>query len=274
LSVTGVVADRLVADLLQNTSKAARSLTEAQAERPVGHDLDDGEPDDDVQLTAWHVTDDAPAERDIAAWRAACWPTTYRGTGDDRLDRPPLARAGEDFRAATREQNQQRTDEAAEAITAILDAVGSRRETHWIRERGSLPFIGVRPPYMSKMIDGMLGGDSLWNDMSGVVHNKEDDGWRIMLGLTLGIENPHKGQNLALHSLGAVIGIVTLTAVIEAYTEWDLVARDSKRCPSRVPAGGPMGCPAPSRRELTLIPKSRSARAGSARWCLGSDRAE
>ena len=74
------------------------------------------------------------------------------------------------------------------------------------------------------MIDDLLGGGSMWNDLSGVVHNKEDDGWRIMLGLTLGIENPHKGQYLALHSLGAVLGIVTLTEVIETYTEWDLSA--------------------------------------------------
>jgi hypothetical protein len=99
--------------------------------------------------------------------------------GDDRLDRPPvalsrvvldaaahlhhvlkpgldpeerivrvlnesLARAGEDFRAAMREQAQERHDEAPEQITAILDAVGARRQTHWNRGRGSLPFIGEK----------------------------------------------------------------------------------------------------------------------------------
>lgn len=280
----------LAADLLQNAAEAARSLAEAQDERRARDDLDDGEPDDDVQLTAWRVADDTPAARDIAAWRAEGWPEEIlqpyreqdegpglrfahrimdaavdhlRGVavlmGDDRLDRPPLAlsrvvldaaahlhhvlepgldpeermvrvlneslaRAGEDFRAAMREQDQERKDAAAEEITAILDAVGARRRTQWNRDRGSVPFIGEKPPYTSKMIDDLLGGGSMWNDLSGVVHNKEDDGWRIMLGLTLGIENPHKGQYLALHSLGAVLGIVTLTDVIEAYTDWDLSA--------------------------------------------------
>jgi hypothetical protein len=87
-----------------------------------------------------------------------------------------------------------------------------------------LPFIGDKPAYTSRMIDDLLGVGSMWNHLSGVVHNKEDDGWRIMLGLTLGIENPHKGQYVALHSLSAVLGIVMLTEAIEAYTGWDLSA--------------------------------------------------
>ncbi|MGH8894862.1 MAG: hypothetical protein ACRDWY_16405 [Actinomycetes bacterium] len=135
-----------------------------------------------------------------------------------------LARVGEDFRAAMRGEDQVRMGEAAEEITAILDAVGSRRKTQWNRDRATIPFIGEKPTYTSKMIEDLLGAGSMWNDLSGVVHNKEDDGWRIMLGLTLGIENPHKGQYIALHSLGAVIGIVTLTDVIAAYTDWDLSA--------------------------------------------------
>lgn len=280
--------DLLMTELLQNTAEAARPLVEAQDERRARETPDDGEPDDDVELTAWRVADDTPAARDIAAWRAAGWPDDIlqpyreqdqgpalrfahrimdaavdhlRGVavlmGDDRLDRPPLAlsrvvldaaahlhhvlkpdldpeermvrvlneslaRAGEDFRAAMREPNQEGKAEAAEEITAIFDAVGTRRRTQWNRDRGSLPFIGEKPPYTSKMIDDLLGSGSMWNHLSGVVHNKEDDGWRIMLGLTLGIQNPHKGQYIALHSLGAVLGIVTLTDVIEAYTAWDL----------------------------------------------------
>lgn len=282
--------DSLVADLLQNTTQASHSLAEAQDARRAGDEPDHGQPDDDVQPTAWRAAEDAPAARDLTEWRAAGWPEDIlqpyreqdegpalrfahrimdaavdhlRGVAvlmrDERLDRPPvalsrvvldaaahlhhvlkpgldpeeriarvlnelLARAGEDFRAAMRRNNQEGMDEAAEEITAILDAVGTRRRTHWNRERGSLPFIGVQPPYTSKMIDELLGGGSMWNDLSAVVHNKEDDGWRIMLGLTLGIENPHKGQYIALHSLGAVLGIVTLTDVIEAYTDWDLSA--------------------------------------------------
>jgi len=135
-----------------------------------------------------------------------------------------LARAGEDYRAAMREGDRSRQDEAAEEITAIFETVGSRRPMHWNRQRGSLPFIGARPPFTSKMIDDLLGGSSAWTQLSGVVHNKEDDGWRIMLGLTLGIENPHKGQYIALQSLGAVLGVVVLTDVIEGYTHWDLSA--------------------------------------------------
>lgn len=283
--------DLLTADLLHNTAEAAIPLVEAQLERRARSEVGDaGEPDDDVQLTAWRVAGDTPAARDLAAWRAQGWSENLlqpyreqdagpvlrfahrimdaavdqlRGVAvllrDDRLDRPPLAlsrvvldaaahlhhvlqpgldpedrivrvlneslaRAGEDFRAARREQDQDRMDEAAEEITAIFDAVGTGRSTHWNRDRASLPFIGEKPPYTSKMIDEMLGGGSSWNDLSGVVHNKEDDGWRIMLGATLGIENPHKGQYIALHSFGAVLGIVTLTEVIEAYTGWDLSA--------------------------------------------------
>jgi hypothetical protein len=179
--------------------------------------------------------------------------------GDDRLDRPPLAlsrvvldaaahlhhvlkpgldpeerivrvlnellaRAGEDYRAANREKDQARKDEAEAEITAIFDAVGSQRKTQWNRERGSVPYIGDKPTYTSQMIDDMLGGGSMWSTLSGVVHNKEDDGWRMMLGITLGIDSPHKGQYIALHSLGAVIGIVALIDVIQAYTGWDLSA--------------------------------------------------
>ena len=177
----------LTADLLQNTAEAARPLAEAQDERRARDDLDDGEPDDDVQLMAWRVAEDTPAARDIEAWRAPGWPENIlqpyreqdegpalrfahrimgaaldhlRGVavlmGDDRLDRPPLAlsrvvldaaahlhhvlkpgldpeerivrvlneslaRAGEDFRAAMREQDPERKDEAAEEMTSCQE---------------------------------------------------------------------------------------------------------------------------------------------------------
>lgn len=135
-----------------------------------------------------------------------------------------LARHGEDYRAAQREQDQSRMDEATEAINQIRDVVGSRWTGRWAPDRGPAPYIGDKPTYTSKLIDNMLGGGGIWSELSGVVHNKEDDGWRMMLGLRLGIDNVHKDQYLALYALGAVLGMVRLVDVIEAYTGWDLSA--------------------------------------------------
>jgi hypothetical protein len=58
----------------------------------------------------------------------------------------------------------------------------------------------------------------------------------------LGIENPHKGQYLALHSMSAVLGIVTLTDVIGAYTNLDLSAtrETTKPLSTRCAAGAAM----------------------------------
>lgn len=144
---------------------------------------------------------------------------------DERMARvlnEALARAGEDFRAARRENRQERMDAAEAEISVIFDAVGTRWPHNW--NRRSLPYVGDGPPYTSKMIDELLGQGSTWYQLSDVVHNKEDDGWRIMLGLGLGAENPHRGSYIALHSFAAVLGIVRLTEVIESYTGWNLSA--------------------------------------------------
>jgi hypothetical protein len=282
--------DLLEAALTVNTGRLAEPLAvEQEARRAAQRDEPpSGEPDDDVQLTAWRVASDTIAALDLSRWREDGWPDAilapYReqdsgpalGFGhrimdaaidhlrgvavliaDERLLRPPLAlsrvvldaaahlnhvlqpqldpeermvrvlnealaRAGEDFRAAQRENEQERMDTADAEITAIFDAVGQRRPKHW--NRRSLPYIGDRPAYTSKMIDELMGQGSSWYQLSDVVHNKEDDGWRIMLGLSLGIDNPHKHSSLLLHSLAAVVGIVKLIDVIEEYTGWDLSA--------------------------------------------------
>lgn len=57
----------------------------------------------------------------------------------------------------------------------------------------------------------------------GAVHNKEDEGWRIMLG-AVGFDNPHRGSYVALHTLGAILGIVKVIDALEDYTGWDLTA--------------------------------------------------
>lgn len=135
-----------------------------------------------------------------------------------------LSRAGEDYNAAVRSSDPEGQGRAEKAISDIFEAAGDRRRVSWNQKRLSTPFIGEAPVSTARMIRLMLEEGSIWNELSGVVHNKEDDGWRIMLGVVPDLQNPHRDSYVALYSFGAILGAVRLVELLEAYTEWDLSA--------------------------------------------------
>ena len=140
-----------------------------------------------------------------------------------RLLNESLSRLGDDYQSARRDHDLKGMSDAETEIDAIFAAVGPRRTTHWKDKRGN-PYLGMRRPYTSAMIVDLIGQSDSWSQLSDVVHNKEGDGWRILLGQSLGIENPHMASQLAMQCFAAVLGIVKLTESICTYTGWDLAA--------------------------------------------------
>lgn len=138
-----------------------------------------------------------------------------------------LSRAGEDYNAAVRASNSDAQGRSERAIREVFDAVGERRQANWNQKRQSMPFIGPSAVTTARMIRLLLEDASVWSELSGVVHNKESDGWRMMLGLVPGLENPHRESYIALYSFGAILGAVRVVDLIASYNEWDLsAARD------------------------------------------------
>lgn len=153
----------------------------------------------------------------------ACYLLETDITAEERLLRAlneVLARAGEDYNEAAREGNDEAAATAEQEIMAILDAVGDRRPSQWNKDRRRAPFIGEKRVSTAALTRLMLGGGSLWSQLSGVVHLKEDEGWRIMLGVRF--HNPHLDSHLALHTFGAVLGVAQCLEVLASYTGWDL----------------------------------------------------
>ncbi|MDO8731452.1 MAG: hypothetical protein Q7L55_02615 [Actinomycetota bacterium] len=132
-----------------------------------------------------------------------------------------LARAGEDFNAARRQADSGGMDKAELEISAIFSAVETRSQTKWKRDGRSLPVIGERVS-TARMTTQLLKGSSNWNVLSGVVHSKEDEGLRLLLGHSPGLENPHRDSYIALHCFGAVIGVTTFAQQLNSYTGWNL----------------------------------------------------
>lgn len=144
---------------------------------------------------------------------------------DERLVRALnelLARAGEDYNAAARADGGDAMAQHEQEVQQILDAVGDRLPHHWDKQRRRLPVIGEQPISTARMTNLLLEVGTSWYDLSGVVHNKEDGGWRIMLGHDTTIDNPHAGSYVSLHTFAAVIGMIRVIEAIEAYTSWDL----------------------------------------------------
>lgn len=145
-------------------------------------------------------------------------------TSEERLRRAfneVLARAGDDYASAAREGDSDGMVDAEAEIEAMFTAAEGHWPCTWNKVRRRSPYLGEPPASTAKMIDLLLEGASLWGLLSGAVHNKEDEGWRIMLGAAR-FDNPHRGSYVALHTLGAILGIVKLTEALETYTGWDL----------------------------------------------------
>jgi hypothetical protein len=135
-----------------------------------------------------------------------------------------LARAGEDYNEAARADDSDGMATHEGEIKTIFAAVGSRQPQTWNPKGRQLPYLGEKRVRTAQMARALLEGGTSWYDLSDVVHNKEDAGWRMMLGLDATIDNPHRGSALALHTFAAVIGMIRVVESIEAYTAWDLRA--------------------------------------------------
>jgi hypothetical protein len=158
----------------------------------------------------------------------ACYLLESGITAEERLVRAlneVLARAGEDYKEAAREGNVDGERDAENEITAIFDAVGDRRRKQWKKkDHRRAPFIGESPVSTAALTRRLLDGGTLWSQLSGVVHLKEDEGWRIMLGVQF--ENPHRDSYLALHTSGALVGVARCLETLAPYTGWDLAQID------------------------------------------------
>jgi hypothetical protein len=144
---------------------------------------------------------------------------------DDRLSRAlneVLGRLGEDYNAAKRAGDSVATADAEAEIAGIFTAVGTTRKCNWNRRHP--PFLGSAPVTAASMTRLLLEGASLWNELSAVVHLKEDEGWRMMLGLQAGFEGVHRDSYIAFWTTGAVVGMARVAEALGSYAGWDLGA--------------------------------------------------
>jgi hypothetical protein len=133
-----------------------------------------------------------------------------------------LDRLGEEYYDAVRSGDAERTDELRAEVEEIRAAVGEGEKWNWNVDRNRPPFIGDRPVTTAEMTEALLGFRDMWGELSGVVHVKEGEGWRLMLGFEAGLSNPHTGQLVAFHTLPAVVGLVRVVEVLPSYTGWNL----------------------------------------------------
>lgn len=131
-----------------------------------------------------------------------------------------LRRLGEDYNEAVRDEDGERTAALEADIQQILNAFPDLAK-NWKKKDLRIPFLGSKRVNTGALARAMLGGE-LWNQLSGIVHLKEDEGWRLMLGLGGDHDNPHVDMYVALPTAGALIGISSVVDRLGAYTGWDL----------------------------------------------------
>jgi hypothetical protein len=130
------------------------------------------------------------------------------------------------YKIAKREGNADEASAFEEESRGIENILVDRGYTEFVRTGGTGTYrpivsIGSDVP-TTRMIDLILDSPGpIWNDLSAIVHNQEDMGFRILFGLDSSGRSPNRDSFIAMQVLPALLAFIYARTRLAAYTGWE-----------------------------------------------------